>query len=453
VSLLDGRAHGGRDRVWAPVVCGDVAARVLDVAKEVAERLRARNRLLAANQSAAEQTRYPNTVHWEPLGVAQGDAGLALACSYLDACFPAEGWDLTGHEYLTCAAQAAAEAGHLQLSLFAGLAGLAFAARSLSRDGTRYRRLLDALNQELCSRVLEPAGALASRHGLAVSEFDLITGLSGVGAYLLVQGGVPPGDVALNAVLEGMVALTEADGGIPHWYTPSHLLSDEAMLGHYPQGNLNCGLAHGVPGPLALMALALEAGFAVGGLREAVGRTADWLVGHRTADRFGPNWPTVVPVAPDGAARPDLLDSSRAAWCYGTPGVARALWLAGRALGDEELCSVAVEGMAAVYRRPVPLRRIDSPTFCHGVAGLLQVTLRFARDTGSPFFAKAATALCEQLLTLYEPDRPLGFRAIEPAGNRVDQPGLLDGAPGVVLTLLAASTNVEPTWDRLFLLS
>jgi hypothetical protein len=30
---------------------------------------------------------------------------------------------------------------------------------------------------------------------------------------------------------------------------------------------------------------------------------------------------------------------------------------------------------------------------------------------------------------------------------------LLDGAPGVALVLLAAATPVEPTWDRLFLLS
>jgi lantibiotic biosynthesis protein len=29
----------------------------------------------------------------------------------------------------------------------------------------------------------------------------------------------------------------------------------------------------------------------------------------------------------------------------------------------------------------------------------------------------------------------------------------LDGAPGVVLVLLAAATDVEPSWDRLFLLS
>jgi hypothetical protein len=35
----------------------------------------------------------------------------------------------------------------------------------------------------------------------------------------------------------------------------------------------------------------------------------------------------------------------------------------------------------------------------------------------------------------------------------VDRPGLLDGAPGAALVLLAAATDVEPAWDRVFLLS
>jgi hypothetical protein len=83
----------------------------------------------------------------------------------------------------------------------------------------------------------------------------------------------------------------------------------------------------------------------------------------------------------------------------------------------------------------------------------LQVTLRFAHDTGSALFTEAAEALTEQLLSLYRPERRLGYCCTEPDGNLVDQPGLLDGAPGVALALLAASTSEEPGWDRLFLLS
>jgi hypothetical protein len=109
--------------------------------------------------------------------------------------------------------------------------------------------------------------------------------------------------------------------------------------------------------------------------------------------------------------------------------------------------------MRATLRRPLAERRIDSPTFCHGVAGYLQCTLRFAHHTGLPEFAQAVCALTDQLIAMHEPDLPLGYRSLEMYGVHVDQPGLVDGATGVMTTLLAAAVEVEPTWDRAFLLS
>ena len=93
---------------------------------------------------------------------------------------------------------------------------------------------------------------------------------------------------------------------------------------------------------------------------------------------------------------------------------------------------------------------MDSPTFCHGVAGLLQITLRFARDTALPDFQTARDDLITQLVGAHESASLLGFRHVEPQGTRVDQAGLLDGAPGILLVLLAATTRVEPAWDRMF---
>ena len=109
--------------------------------------------------------------------------------------------------------------------------------------------------------------------------------------------------------------------------------------------------------------------------------------------------------------------------------------------------------MLAVHRRPQSERNIDSPTICHGVAGLLQITLRFAHDTGLRELAHAADAVAAQLLSAHRPDRVLGYCSLEPGGNEVDRPGVLDGAPGVAMVLLAAATDAEPTWDRSFLLA
>jgi hypothetical protein len=259
-------------------------------------------------------------------------------------------------------------------------------------------------------------------------------------------------DRACRGVLESLVALVAEPPAVPRWFTPPEFIPDETTASHYPHGNLNCGLAHGIPGPLAVMAMALEAGSGdMDGLRRATADASAWLVAHRRHDEWGVNWPAMVSL-PEPPADPDA--PSRTAWCYGSPGVARSLWLAGRALGDTSLQALAVEAMEAVYRRPVPVRNIDSPTFCHGVAGLLQVTLRFWHDTRFDAFARAAAELAGQLLDSYDPDHTLlGFRHLEPGRNAVDQPGLLDGAPGVALALLAAATDVEPVWDRLFLLA
>jgi lantibiotic biosynthesis protein len=241
------------------------------------------------------------------------------------------------------------------------------------------------------------------------------------------------------------------------------LIWDQGMAEVYPHGNLNCGLAHGIPGPLALLALSHRAGVSTPGMADAIETAADWLVEHRFDDDWGVNWPTAVPHTeehgPTGAilrqaqARSSPEGPSRCAWCYGSPGVARALWLAGDALDRDDYRALAISSLEAVFRRPVPMRRIDSPTFCHGVAGLLQIALRFANDTGAPLFVEESRGLVRQLLAHHQPDSLLGFRNLEIADHEIDQPGLLDGAPGVALVLLAAATDVEPTWDRLFLLS
>jgi hypothetical protein len=109
--------------------------------------------------------------------------------------------------------------------------------------------------------------------------------------------------------------------------------------------------------------------------------------------------------------------------------------------------------MVSAVTRPIVEQRIPSPTLCHGIAGLLQITLRFFRDTGLHTFQHASQSLLAQLVEAYEPESILGFRSLEinPAG--VDNPGLLDGAQGVCLAMLAATMQAEPTWDRFLLLS
>ena len=444
---------------WKPVLTEDLAAAASFAGREVSVRLSVPSRVEAAAATTQTQTAFPRSAHWAPYTVSQGYAGLALLWSYLDAVSPGEAWDMTAREHLELAVRGAEGLPHLPLGLFSGLSGMAFSAWQLSRQGTRYRRLLSALDGEIAPQVISLANSLLGRHGVAVHDFDAISGLSGVGAYLLCRRHEPGAEAALSSVVEALIHLSGEEDGVPRWHTPVHHQWDERMQGLYPHGDLNCGLAHGIPGPLAFLSLAYQAGVQSPGLPESIARLADWLCQNRLDDSWGVNWPTATPlVEANGRLEAPLAAStaeqtSRCAWCYGSPGIARALWLAGEALDRNEYRDLAVSAMEAVFRRPIAERRIDSPTFCHGVAGLLQITLRFAHDTGLTVFQEQSRVLVRQILGCYRPESLLGFRNIETPNSETDQPGLLDGAPGVALVLLAAASSVEPSWDRLFLLS
>lgn len=439
---------------WQEWLEGSIASQAKAIARETAFRLRDPLRVAEVLRRLAEHPTLDSwTRRWSATDVAQGNAGLAICAAQLDACFPGEGWDQEGHTHLRLATDSLSTQPLRSQELFTGLCGVAFAAWLLSRQGTRYQRLLTALDEQIVARThTTTAQMLRQRHGFASTQYDVLSGLAGVGAYLLCRRTHPPVAEALSAVLHTLIYLSEEEAGVPHWYTPPEHITQERWRGQYPHGLLDCGLAHGVAGPLALLALTKREAIEVEGLEAAIDRLAIWLAEHRVDDAWGVNWPFVYPAGPREAALLPLLPA-RTAWCYGNPGIAWALWMAGEALNRTAYRELALDAMAAVYRKPMALRQIDAPTFCHGIAGLLAITLRFAQETNLPIFREATQMLTEQLMAQNDPDALLGFYDVKPGPIRFEHPGLLTGTAGVVLTLLAVGTDQAPTWNRVFLLS
>ena len=439
-----------------------------DVAGEVVARLADPRTLAAAIDVSARQTTFTDFVRWRPHTVAGGYAGTAVLFGAADARWPGQGWDEVGHRHLEQAVAAMPSTPRVDTSLFSGLAGIGFAAQVLAAGRDRYRRLLTTVDGELCPRVTEAVAVVRGDAAGPVSVFDLISGLTGVGVYLLARRHAGSGSAAteaLEALLAGLGQLLADDGDLPRWHTPVPFLSP-AMRSAYPHGNLNCGLAHGLPGPVALLALAILDGVEVDGVADGLAAAARWLADARVERADGPDWPNAVGLPPEDGPRrgsasvpprdtavapPGAGRAGRAAWCYGSPGVARSLWLAGEALDDAALRDLAVRAMCAVVARPPDARLLTTPSFCHGTAGLLRLVDAFARDTSLPELVTASESLVAELAAAYDPTSVLGYRDVEASGMAVDQPTLLDGAAGVALALLG--TCGAAPWERLFLLS
>ena len=423
---------------WRPVLAGAEAERTRAVALDVASRLTARKHVPDDRS---------------PAGLASAGSSIALVCAQLDRVLPDAGWDRAGHAHLTAAAHVAERHG-APLGLFDGVAGLGFAAQRLAARRPRYGTLLAAVDDAIAGGLAASSAMLARmKGGLPVQVWDLITGITGVGAYLLARREQPTPRAALEETLAALVDLMRETDSAPRWATPPEHLHED-MRESTPEGNLNCGVAHGAPGSLALLSLALAEGVEVTGQLDAIRRMADWVAAQGHPGRFGPEWPAAVPVGDIrsvGRQRP-----ARPGWCYGNAGVARALWLAGEALGEPELARLAERAVRTALERQRTERPLDAPTLCHGTAGLLQVTLRMAADSGAEDLSREARKLCLELVERFDTDAPLGYRA-EPLvrdlrGPEVDTT-LLDGAAGPSLVLLATATDADPEWDRAMLLS
>jgi lantibiotic modifying enzyme len=428
---------------WQPVLSGATARRALELAGEVGRRLADPTRLAQAIDTASRQRGADAAYWWAPTALSNGHPGLSLTLAHVDRCFQGQGWGRLAHRHLVLSVEALRAERRATAGLFSGLAGVAFAAHSVG--GRDHSRLLETLDGLLARHTERLIARLDGRdRGAAREDFDVVSGLSGVGAYYLTRGD----DAGLRRVVERLVRLVLADGETAGWCTPPELL-DEDSAGRFPEGALDCGFAHGLPGPLALLALASSKGLSVERLRPALVRGSAWVVERVEEDEWGVNWPAAVPAGRGSAS----AGQARAGWCYGAPGVARTLWLAGEALGNGELQAFAVDALEAVHRRPPDRRRIPAPTFCHGSAGLLQITLRMAADSRSRTLRESGAGLALELAERFEDESALGYRDLDPGGRSVDAAGILNGAAGPALALLAAAAPVAPDWDRMFLVA
>lgn len=363
-----------------------------------------------------------------------GSAGRALVCSYAAAAAPeAHAEALTAQATAHLDQAVAALVNMRGVSLWGGVSGARFAIAHLA-GGEEAAEVLTVIDDAV-ARVLAAPWA---------DTYDLISGLVGIGVAAL-EGA--PNRALIAQVIAQLAALAERDGAHATWFTPPTQLPDWQRA-ECPGGYHNVGLAHGVPGVIGFLAAVIEAELdddsrAADLLRGAVA----WLeaaVPTRAPRRF-PAW--LAPEA-DGAA-------AKAAWCYGDAGVAIVLVRAARALRDRAMEARAVAMARTLASLPIADSGVIDTALCHGAAGVAHILNRLYQATGDAAIGDAARRWFGQLLELRRPGVGVaGFQVVRGVGDDlawVDDPDLLAGVGGVALALLAATSPVEPGWDRLML--
>ncbi|MFJ9789329.1 lanthionine synthetase C family protein [Streptomyces globosus] len=320
-----------------------------------------------------------------------------------------------------------------------------------------YGSALDALDRQVASDARRRLAAAEQRIEAgelpALAEFDAIRGLTGYGAYLLRRR---PDSDTVRAILDYLVQLTQPlthrGETLPGWWTasgPSGRLEDR-----YPDGHANTGLAHGIGGVLALLALAVLRGTMASGQRDAIASILQWLDRWEVDSGRGPAWPYWVTL-PALRAGHLPVGPQRPSWCYGTAGLARAQQLAAIALGDRRRQLAAEYSLLSALTDPQQLCETTDNGLCHGFAGLAHITARAASDALAPTAGQLRAVLPALLSAVHPPGSDPAAAAAGLIQAQEPDPGLLDGAAGIALAVLApaAGTPTGTSWDTCLLIA
>lgn len=391
----------------------------------------------SAAVSLAERSLHPPTVPSRLIpdqSLAVGAAGVALM--HIERALTGQGSWHTAHTWLAAATRSSLATGR-QATLFFGAPAVAFAISSAAGQ-ERYARALTALDQRVAAitrqRVQHAHARIDRAEHPVLAEFDLINGLTGLGAYHLR---CDPHGWLLREVLAYLVRLTQPIGDLPGWWTsdaPTGYRAPDRAGGH-----ANHGMAHGIAGPLALLSLTARAGIGVPGQNQAIERICAWLDTWRQDDATGPWWPEILTLDDLQRQRPTQAAPGRPSWCYGTPGLARAQQLAGQATGDTGRQRTAEDALASCLSDARQLARLTDHSLCHGTAGAIHTSWRVAADAPTSDLVAHVHALAVRLQAA-EPDETNGF---------------LRGAAGHALALYTAVTDQPPAsgWDTCLLLN
>lgn len=400
---------------WVPILDGELLRRARESVFEIAEGL---------SGERLEHADYAN-----------GEAGAGLFFAHLAQMTQEERFFRIAAERLEAAVDQGPEE-DAGVGFMHGHAGIAWACCMVTAllgeqaDGETTAELDDFLRELLA---LDPWPG----------TYDLTSGLCGIGVYGLDHPDRRIRRDLVRGVVDRLAGWAEPWGEGVTWRT---LERDATVQGVRLGGDyIDLGVAHGVGGVLGFL------GRAARDLEpdpRATVLMAPAIAGLLTAAR----WSHPESVFP-GLTRIDAPGDGkgcRAAWCYGDPGLACVLLAAGGPSPDGLWTKAAHDLLVRTMKRSTEETGVVDATVCHGTAGLAHLFNRAFQATRRPSFALAAQRWFAATLEMRVPGARFGgFRNWWPeVGEWHSDGGLLTGSAGIGLALLAATSDVEPTWDR-----
>ncbi|MFZ0322201.1 MAG: lanthionine synthetase C family protein [Candidatus Sulfotelmatobacter sp.] len=282
--------------------------------------------------------------------------------------------------------------------------------------------------------------------------YDLISGLVGFGVYFMERLPRESAVKGIEAVFNNLEKVAQHTSAGIAWHSGPELLP-EWQREQCPNGYYNLGVAHGIPGIIHLLSeISVTSIVDQQRSRALLEGSVRWLISQQRPSGSRSTFSSWIVAGEEST-------DSRLAWCYGDMGILSVLLQVARRAGREDWHKFANQILDHCLAWPPDESGVKDAPLCHGAAGVAHIFNRLYHDQNDPRCLHAAVAWFERALAMRRPDSGVGgFSSLtrpvpsEPIVWEAS-PAFLDGAIGVALALLAATSAVEPGWDRMLLLS
>ncbi len=347
----------------------------------------------------------------------------------------------------------------VNLSLCYGLTGIAYSlmlALKVLPELNSFMTEFNSLYTELTREQIDQTSRAIKKRGVRESDYDLIQGLSSCLEYLGQYGVLSSGDQENQKRIVQLFdwLFKSSDYGLPNGLIKNNNIIDEDRKRYFTKGYVNLGLSHGFAGPLAALSTIPNT--------QALGTVLNFYEKLFYQNRQA-NTPWTSEVSFQNLIQNDfkVLGGERASWCYGNPGIARAVFEGAKLQNNQLLMETAVNYFLSLKSLDFDDLQLKSPTICHGISGLLLILNAMERDTGLREIGLIKQRILARLLSVADFEKKLVFMEYDMVfrGKRYDTPGyfndigLLNGSGGIVLTLMSLQSKQRLDWERILLVS
>lgn len=285
----------------------------------------------------------------------------------------------------------------------------------------------------------------AMQADMKVKNYDFLDGAITKGIYFLSRIRHQSSHLNLTALIDTMADVCDKVPGRGYRFLMKWMENNEE------KSYCNMGLAHGMPGVAWFLGKLIEKEIAVEKTSHLLDEFVSYILG--TMQDISQN----LSYFPNLVVPGDTPSNSRLAWCFGDLGIGVALWQISQSKKNKEWEDKALIVLRhTTKRRDLAINKVIDAGMCHGTAGIAHMYNRIYAYTKDEIFKEAALFWFDETMKMaVHPDGYAGFKCWkgEENGGWHNVADIIDGVSGIGLALLSAAFPIEPSWDRMMLLS